>query len=362
MSKAMKGKAAWLALVGIAMSVLPAACTLLYGDYGDRFQGQDAGTDAGSDVLGDALPGDAAHAFVVEDANITHLAATTSALFYSVGGQILSIALDGGDRSVAWTGATKANVVALESNGTTEIAWTYGESVGTNIVYVADAASPAPAVSVAEGQTLGVHTTADLTSVAWSNTPAPPKDGGTPVLQILDWKNGASTVSVSFSFQGKAMGGLAAKAVALSSSAVFGFVSPAGIVRFDRTTLDQKCEERVAPGNSFLELAAVGKDLYVVSSDTSRVMGTLTKYAVPGEGCSFADSGVVLASGDVVVVTSASTGIYWATMAGGVFRAAVDQPTSQQLGTAGMSPTAIAVGEHEVYVAAGNAIYRFAGP
>jgi hypothetical protein len=357
MMRAMRRRTIRLAFAGLALAVLPAACSLLYENYPDHFASGDAASEFHD--VGTTTPDASSDAFVVEEASITHVTVTDSGVFYSVGDQILSVSLSGTDRQVAWTSATGESVVALVGNGTSELGWTSGELVGADTVFVADASIPAPAASVAQGETLGVEVAADPTSFVWSSSPV--AAGGSAIvtlLKILAWRPGAAPSAVSV--EAPVMpGGVGANAVALSENSIYAIVERIGLVRFDRADLQEKCTTSELGLGSFTQIAAAPDDsfVYVVSSGTSKTSGTLESYKLSDSGCPSSSEGTTLGS-SVSLVTADASGVYWVSSGGEVSRGFFSGQTTHTLSPAGPGPTGIALDSRYVYVAAGNALYR----
>ena len=158
-----------------------------------------------------------------------------------------------------------------------------------------------------------------------------------------------------------------AKALAMSPTGIYAIITNAGLVLFDRAAGQQVClTERFPGAASYVALAAgANGSLYVVSgnrsaSGSSVVGGSLTRYDVDGGCPASTDPGTAIESnGDVVLVAADDTSVYWITTAGAVLQAALLDTKARALGAADTTPTAMALDETHVYVAAGSAIYRF---
>jgi len=365
----MKPRRVVLAFGVAALAALPAACSLLYGDYGNDFQGKDASAKDGIAADGpDAdVSAEASTVLVAEDASITTVAVTTSAVFYSIGGQLLSVLLDGGGRSAVWTGdgGALAVVNALTSDGVSNLAWSYGDSQN-NTIFLAAASAPGMPARIAHGQAYGGALAADDASVVWNTTQETPDANGNPILEIYDWHPVGGPMPIVFKASPRLDAGsrptaFGALAVALSPASVYSFIANAGVVRFAREDRTQQCEAHIGIPNHYIALAAGPTDLYVVANPTKSGYGTLTRYEVGADGgCPASDEGTPLETDDVVLVAADATGVYWVTTKGDVERELAGKgDAAHELGTMVTSPAAMAIDDTYVYVAAGTDISRF---
>ena len=200
----------------------------------------------------------------------------------------------------------------------------------------------------------------DSTSVVWSEETADAAPGrDVPLFYVYEWKSGG-TAELALSTTAK---NYRADAVGLTSTSIYAHVVNVGFLVWSRATPGPP---QVCPGfgpTNGAGLTARTAVLYVVlAGEGVGGTGSLIRYETDG-GCPAVDGGVVLdPSGNVedYLVTDGAN-VYWVTGSGLLRRAALGGGDIETLNTVPLTgkPSALAIDDASVYLAAGNTIYQF---
>jgi hypothetical protein len=340
---------ALFAVVSVSGAVAVCACSLLYENYDDRF--------AKTTTLSAS---DAAAPFFTANAAISHLTVASGNLYVATGSEILRLSEDGGAASSWWvgSGSSTSEVVALASNGSDTIVWSYGSpSDSKNSVFVSPTTSSPAATDVDDGSVHGDFLAA-RTQVAWSLGTDTTTCSACAVARLSS-KDGAQQQILNYvPTAGDPKSGFSAKAISIDESGVDLLVVPAHFVRFDLSGNELCSNLGFTPTIAAIASAPSGSPTFLLYG-TDQSQGALWRYPT---NCPTLDGGVTLAT-DVSEIIGDDTAVYWSSSEGNIFRADLNDDVGDagiKLGSAHAAPAALAVGDSWIYAAVSSSIFRFA--
>jgi hypothetical protein len=325
------------------------ACSVLYGNYDDRFSKPDTSVQ----------PTDASTAFFTASAAITHLAVASGNVFVATGGEIVQVPEDGGPASDWWFGDSGTDqVVALASNGSDTLIWSFGSQ--KNSVFVSSTDSSSAATDVDDGSAYGASVAAGA-DVAWSTGNATQGCTSCPVAKVRSNSGVQTILTFDASEPGRppdaGKTAIGAKAISIDEAGVDVVISSPHFLRFDLSG-NVLCSSQFAASLDGVVAAPSGSPTFLLSGQAE---GVLSRYA---SMCPALDAGGVTLSSDVSLsaLISDESAVYWSSNEGDIFRADLTDDVSDsgvRLGSVTAAPTSLAVGSSWIYAAIGAQLFRF---